>query len=318
MELHPDVKCRDCRKGVVMSTAAVIPTRNRCELLAGALDSVAAQTLPVTEIIVVDDGSSDSTASMLASRAQRDPRITVLRNERSVGAAAARNVGVARALSDWIAFLDCDDSWSPHKHERQFEALTRNPEAIACFSGYRMVFSDRIHSVGGRVSFSEDELRAANVIGTTSSAMIRREKFLEVGGFDPNLPSCQDWDLWLRLNAMGEFAIVPECLVDFNQGSPNRISRDLDAVIEGHKVVFGRALTGVSTPGRRRKIRAGHYRRLSHIYTVDIPRPMRALGHSLLANLQWPDATSRKRLWEAARHAASPLKRGAAAFFAAR
>ena len=107
--------------------SAVIPTRNRPELLRRSLASVAAQTYPELEVVVVVDGPDERTTELLAAWSDRP--LTVVVNERSLGGGEARNVGVRAARGRWIAFLDDDDEWMPRKLETQMADLLALPEA---------------------------------------------------------------------------------------------------------------------------------------------------------------------------------------------
>ena len=102
--------------------SVVIPTHNRSALLSRTLASALAQRGVEMRVIVVDDGSRDETAAMLARVG--DPRLTILRHEQARGVSAARNAGIAAATGEWVAFLDDDDLWSPTKLAEQVSAAT--------------------------------------------------------------------------------------------------------------------------------------------------------------------------------------------------
>jgi glycosyltransferase involved in cell wall biosynthesis len=231
-------------KGRIVSISVVIPTFNREMLLRRAISSALEQTLPIKELIVVDDGSTDRTQELLSDIASIDPRVKVLMRQRG-GANRARNAGANLAEGDWIAFLDSDDFWEQNKLDLQVQALQKNPAAVASFTGLKRIGHD-----AGKVFLppahpSLLDLRAANVLSTTSSAVVKASVFHEVGGFDADLPSCQDWDLWFRLRLKGEFAVVREPLVIYDAGPHARISSDLSKVIAGHNIVFERVLQGI-------------------------------------------------------------------------
>jgi glycosyltransferase involved in cell wall biosynthesis len=214
-------------------------------LLERAISSVLRQSLPVKELIVVDDGSVDGTHELLSRMASRDDRIRVLSQQRG-GANRARNAGAHLAVSDWIAFLDSDDVWEEDKLMLQLCALNEHPSAVASFTGLRRIGHDAGKVFLPPSSPSLLDLRAANVLSTTSSAVVKSSVFREVGGFDADLPSCQDWDLWFRLRLKGEFAVIRQPLVIYDAGPHARISSDLSKVIDGHNIVFKRVLQGVS------------------------------------------------------------------------
>lgn len=235
----------------------VIPTYNRADLLPLAIASIQAQTVPVSRIFVVDDGSTDSTVEWVRQEALRDPRIELIEKKHG-GANRARNAGIARTEAEWIAFLDSDDAWEPEKLERQFALLERNPDLIGLFSGFRLVGGaiERVHIP--RDNPSVHDLRCSNALGSTSAAVLKASAVRAVGGFDPSLPSCQDWDLWFRIRREGPLGVAREPLVRFNSGPHDRITTNMDKVLAGHRAIFARLLEDVASPSERATIRAGH------------------------------------------------------------
>lgn len=264
-----------------MTSAVVIPTKNRARLLGRAVESALRQTLPVEEVIVVDDGSTDETPELLGVLARADSRVRTIRLDQSIGAAAARNRGVAATKADWICFLDSDDFWEPEKHRAQADAMTATDRGAASFTGLRYASEERSFDVLPPSTVSALELRSGNVVGSTSSAMVRREAFEAVGGFDPGLPSCQDWDLWMKLRQWGDFAMVRAPLVTFTLDSNGRISRNREAVFTGHRIVFERALQGLDDHRERARVRARHEYRLAQILLDDMDEPAKAAAAAL-------------------------------------
>ncbi|MDA8018756.1 MAG: glycosyltransferase [Thermoanaerobaculia bacterium] len=203
--------------------SVVIPTWNRGDRLIGAVESVLQQTSSPREVIVVDDGSTDDTLSRLAR--VEDVRLRVVETERA-GVSAARNRGVAVASGRWIAFLDSDDLWQPTKLERQVAEARR--------SGLLLVHSDEIwirrgvrvnpklyhQKRGGRI-FVHCLPRCCI---SPSAALLRRDLFESLGGFDESLPACEDYDLWLRLCARRDVAYVDEKLVIKHGGHDDQLS----------------------------------------------------------------------------------------------
>ena len=111
-----------------ISISVIIPTYNRFVALQNALASVYAQTLPPSEVIVVDDGSTDGTAEMVR-REYPDVKLLIQNNQ---GVSAARNTAIQVAEGDWIALLDSDDEWLPKKLETQMAALEKAPQVALC------------------------------------------------------------------------------------------------------------------------------------------------------------------------------------------
>jgi glycosyltransferase involved in cell wall biosynthesis len=215
--------------------SVVIPAYNRAASIADAIHSVLGQTLPPTEIVVVDDGSADGTAA--AVEAIADPRIRLVRQANG-GSSAARNAGIAEARCEWIAFQDSDDEWLPRKLERQFQALAEAPpDAVAVYCG--MVIVGTLDGGEGRQSISyhpgpEQQTVAGDLTSallrtsliSTQTLVARRALLQQVGGFDTRLKAVEDWELAIRLSRHGPIAFVDAPLV-LQSFSPNSLTRDI-------------------------------------------------------------------------------------------
>jgi glycosyltransferase involved in cell wall biosynthesis len=205
--------------------SAIVPTFDRAPRLARALDSILAQTRPADELIVVDDGSTDGTRELIA---ERFPAVRYLRQENQ-GVSAARNLGIAAALGDWIALLDSDDEWRPEKLERQLLALAG--------SGAKICHTDEIWIRGGRrVNPGRRYARRSGRIFrdclplcaiSPSSVLIHRTVFAAAGTFDEQLPACEDYDLWLRICSCFPVLLVDEPLVIRHGGRADQLSRSV-------------------------------------------------------------------------------------------
>jgi glycosyltransferase involved in cell wall biosynthesis len=219
------------------SVTVVVPTRNRWPLLSRALASVLVQDASL-EVVVVDDGSSDETPAELAR--VRDRRVQVIRHASPQGVARARNAGLAAAQGTWVAFLDDDDLWAPHKLSAQLAAAGRT--AAFVYAGAVVIDGDgavkRLSTIP-----SPDELDrtllGSNVVGTPSSVLARRATLERVGGFDERLAVLADWDLWLRIVAVGQAAAVFEPLIAYVEHTQN-MTLSLLADIEGERRYMGR------------------------------------------------------------------------------
>lgn len=270
------------------SVAVVIPTYNRSSLLKRAIETARSQTYPVSEIIVVDDGSQDDTPQVVTAIAASDSRVQLIR-QTNAGANAARNAGIAKARSSWIAFLDSDDQWLPRKVERQIEAAIET-DRDAVFTSAIGVDGDRkLYDFATPVEVSLEEICTRNSLGTTSVLMAKKSLLQAVGSFDSSLPSCQDWDLYIKLRQRTDFAIVPEQLVLYEDGPHERISNNKDRVVAGHKAVFSRAVSALGGPGRARTQRAHHHLMLAKIRGED---KRRFALHVTAAALLAPDGKS--------------------------
>lgn len=205
------------------SVAVIIPTYNRRPVLPRALDSVLAQTLPASEVIVIDDGSTDATESLVAGY----PDVIYFRQPNR-GVSAARNAGIAAASSEWVAFLDSDDEWLPDKLQKQLSASEHNPQ-------YPLIHSDEIWIRDGvRVNQMDKHTKAGGMIFerclplcaiSPSAALVRRSLLQELGGFNETLPACEDYDLWLRICAQHPVLYVDEPLLNKYGGHADQLSR---------------------------------------------------------------------------------------------
>ncbi len=206
------------------TVSVIIPTRNRSAFLRRALTSVTAQTWRPSEIIVVDDGSTDDTSRWLPPEF---PDVHYVQQSHC-GVSAARNRGVKEASGEWIAFLDSDDAWLPAKLERQLESLHAHPEHALCHTdeiwmrrGRRVNPKDRHAKAGG---FIFQRCLPLCVI-SPSSVMLRRSFLKDMGGFDETLPVCEDYDLWLRICSRHPVLYLDERLVIKHGGHSDQLSR---------------------------------------------------------------------------------------------
>jgi glycosyltransferase involved in cell wall biosynthesis len=193
------------------AVSVVLPTHNRLATLSRAVASVLQQSMGDLELIVVDDGSEDSTAAWLAE--QSDTRLRVIRSAERQGAARARNRGIASARAELIAFQDSDDEWAPGKLACQLALLQAGGESLGWVGGaYRV--ADRIvrsASLEAGVGYEAELLRGAPFV--TPTWLVRRRCIEAVGSFDENLPCLEDWDLIFRLADQCRFRAVPEVVL---------------------------------------------------------------------------------------------------------
>ena len=215
------------------SVSVVIPTNRGGPYLAEAAASVAAQTVRVAEVILVDDGSA---APGLADTAE-DLGIAYVRQEAS-GLSVARNTGARRATGEWIAFLDDDDVWHPDRIERQLDALEAHPEAIACAAGgWYMDAAGTPFGDGwvARPASAGDMLSGIAPFPRITTLLIRRDSYLVVGGCDPAAEPSEDNDLIMRLLQVGDFTAVDAPLVGYRRHSSNVTARNLRGRSASHR-----------------------------------------------------------------------------------
>jgi glycosyltransferase involved in cell wall biosynthesis len=203
--------------------SVVVPTFERVEFLARAIESVLAQTCRDLEVVVVDDGPSEPIAALV--RAHPDGRVRLVRHDRNRGVAAARNTGIAAAAGMFVGFLDDDDLWLPAKLERQLQVIEeRNADVV-----HTLVY---VTDADGNV-YEEPTQRGFRLFRQVAAAgypydlllrrssffintfVVRRERLESIGGFDESLASVDDLDLVHRLRRGNEFHLVDEPLVKY-------------------------------------------------------------------------------------------------------
>ena len=223
--------------------SGTIPTYRRPELLPRAIASVLCQTFEDFELLIIDDASQDTTGQVVKSIS--DERIRYCRNEINKGGAASRNRGIREAQSSYIAFLDDDDEWLPEKLELQVALLDQSPPEVGgIYTGYERIMSITGESLGktlptkrGDLSY---ELLLSNPLAGPSALLLRKECFEVSGLFDEELPSYQDYDLWIRISKAFEFDYVKEVLYRYYVHdnkiwtNPQALSKGLDIMANKH------------------------------------------------------------------------------------
>jgi glycosyltransferase involved in cell wall biosynthesis len=209
--------------------SVIIPLYNSEKTIRQTIESVLNQTFDDFELIVVDDGSTDSSLAIVCSIT--DPRLKVF-SYPNAGACVARNRGFTHATGEFIAFLDADDQWTVDKLADQLAALRANPEAAVAYSWTTYVSeSGKVIHTGHRVTVSDrqsayTQLLIFNFLENGSNPLIQRSALAEVGGFDESLQGSQDRDLYLRLAARYAFATVPKQQILYRMSS-NSISANI-------------------------------------------------------------------------------------------
>jgi glycosyltransferase involved in cell wall biosynthesis len=222
----------------------IIPCFNAARTLFRTLASVRTQTYRNLDIIIVDDGSTDSTAAIATEFAASDHRVRVLKQPNS-GVASARNLGIANALGEFIAPLDADDLWSPQKIELQLRKIQEDAAIGLVYAWFENINDDdEIFHGGFRYHIEGHVLRELcrlDFIGNGSNAMMRAAAVRAVGGYDASLRAqsaegCEDWKLALRLAETCKFAVVPKILIGYRHSAGNMSNR-IRQMIKSAKLV---------------------------------------------------------------------------------
>ncbi len=194
--------------------SAIVPTYNRADSLPTALRSIYAQEGAGVhfdvEIFVVDDASTDATPDLIGEH----PAVRHIRLPVNRGVSAARNAGIRASRGRYVAFLDDDDIWLPHKLLQQVRALEAHPEAAVVYSPYLIRFPGQtelvsIHNDAPSGLIFREMLLRGNQCGAPIATLVRRDAFDGAGAFDEGVPTGEDYDMWLRLAFRFPFVFVP-------------------------------------------------------------------------------------------------------------
>lgn len=202
--------------------SAVVPAYNAGRFIHDAVSSILSQDLPASEVIVVNDGSSDNTMEVLATFGDK---IKVIDIENS-GPSTARNLGINAASCEWIAFLDADDRWRQNHLGEIAKVIRRNQSVTMLYTDANMI--DEEGRVMKRYSVTrpgDDPFRTFLVTHSipTPSVVVKKSALIEIGGFLEGLRSGQDWDVWLRLSRAGVVVHVPQITVEVRKNPAGTI-----------------------------------------------------------------------------------------------
>ena len=219
----------------------VTATYNRAYILPEAIKSVRNQSFENWEHIIVDDGSADDTADVVAGYMKTDSRIKYIKLEKNVGQGEALNVGIKQSKAPLVAFLDSDDELHPEYLKKQIAFFQRNPEMGLCYVGADYFTNNKhTHTVHPQVSGNLEKFLFTNLKGLGSSSSITVQKFVfeKVGCFDTKMPSQKDLDFLVRVARFFPIGYLSGCNTKMRSDSDNRISDNARSVIEGEVMFF--------------------------------------------------------------------------------
>ena len=265
--------------------SVVIASYNMGRYLGEALDSVLAQDYRPLEVIVVDDGSTDDTASVLA-RYEGHEALQVVR-QANAGQTSAKNRGLAEAVGQYVAFCDADNVWMPGKLTRQVGLIEAQDQVAVVYGDVALIDgagnllpTPAVKRYSGRIT---RPLLFDNFV-TFNTTLVRRAAVVEFGGFDPALRMAIDYDLWLRLSTKYEFRYVPETFVKYRVWD-GQMSRDLEGRFENAFAMMERFFA-------------------AHPEAVSKRDRREAWAHSLVSRARWRDRDGRRgAAWSDVRHA---------------
>ena len=205
--------------------SVIIPTHNRAWSIRRAIESVLSQSFEDFELLIVDDGSTDQTQDIL--KTFKDFRIQVIKLKKGQGVSKARNEGIAQAQGEWLAFLDSDDEWLPHKLKAQWDYVSLRPKI-------KVVHGEEVWIRRGvRVNPKKKHTKPKGWIFqrclplcaiSPSTVMIHRTVLQKVGAFDPEMIVCEDYDLWLRITPFYEVGLLEVPIIKKYGGHEDQLS----------------------------------------------------------------------------------------------
>lgn len=255
---------------------------------------------PGTEVVVVDDNSDPDEAHRIAEFMAQVPNGVLIRSDESIGAPRARNLAAENAKGNVLAFLDSDDWWLPGRLAPHLQGL-RHPRYSLSYNRTRLTLPSgkagpRMlgYPAPKRLSL-ETAITAWNFVGGSSSVCVARDAFERVGGFDPQMPSCQDWELWHRLAGVGEFLFVPVGSTVMDIGRHERITTNNDRAWAGHDLMEQKAKALDVSPRDKRIIHAYHQLSKAEI-AARFGQPRRSFAHLWESLRSYP---TRQASWRA-------------------
>jgi len=253
-----------------VSVSVIIPTYNIAKYISKSIDSVIAQTLQASEILIVDDGSTDETRAVVLAR--NDPRIRYIQAPHG-GCAAARNRGIELASGDYLAFLDADDLWRPTMLEKQVAVMQHNRDLICCFTNFVRFVADTGETLPEQFEFYP-ELAALPFVasGCDDAFIVEGDAFVQFIGFEEipafmqcilfrramiagmrlneSLQRCQDLEFVARVFMCGKVAFNREVLTDVRRHDTNT-TKDISLMALDKLWALLPLQLAVDTPDRR-------------------------------------------------------------------
>lgn len=210
---------------VAQLLSVVLPTHDRADWLPWAATSILSQSVDHLELIIVDDASTDGTQEV-TDRLSDDARVRVVRNASSLGPGGSRNQGIAAAEGELLAFCDDDDAWLPGAAAVAVDEFDRHPDLGTLSSWHQVIHEEtgRNAVYRGPLHYGAEQLLWFNLVALPFG-VVRRSIFPGGVTVDSDLPSCEDWDLWLRCARLGPIRTVPRVLYAYHQHHRTRVTR---------------------------------------------------------------------------------------------
>ena len=214
--------------------SVVIPTYNRQKTLEASIRSVTSQTYDDIEVLVVDDGSSDGSHELVQQMQRNDSRIRYMKNTMGKGVAGARNTGIRASRGEFIAFNDSDDYFRSDKICKQ---LSKIQTADFCYGRFKKIVDEKSYMIFPPYNTNDlngdiyKRLLKNNMVGCPT-LMVRHDFLDQIGGFDPEFPALEDYDLALRLAKRGTAVFIEDIILDSDNsagGISSNVGNDMAA-----------------------------------------------------------------------------------------
>lgn len=221
--------------------SVIIPAYNAAAFIDRTLRSVLNQTYRHIEVLVVDDGSTDQTAEIVATFIKQDDRMRSLSQPNS-GVAVARNLAITHAKGEFIAPIDADDIWYPENIEKQVQCMIQGGNSVGLVYSWSVDIDESDALLGSfRASEIEGHVYATlichNFLGNGSATMMRRSFLEQVGDYNGTVSPCEDWDLYIRIAERYDFRVVPVFLIGYRK-LPTSHSSDYSKMARAHGLIM--------------------------------------------------------------------------------
>lgn len=221
------------------TVSVIIPTYNHAYLIARSIQSVLNQTFQDFELIIVDDGSTDDTESLVNSYSSK--KIKYVRHQKNQGAAPARNTGIRLAKGDYIALLDDDDEWMPEILEKQMKVYYTAPmEVGVVYTRYIIYDSLGDYLSPLKVAKKEGDLFKQILYKNHvrfQSSLIKRECFSKVGLISESILYARDWEVFLRISQHWQFLYIDEPLAIMYEQPEGRLSKLERSIVDTQRIL---------------------------------------------------------------------------------
>ncbi|MBX4152344.1 glycosyltransferase family 2 protein [Paenibacillus lautus] len=218
--------------------SVLMPVYNRQNSVKRSVKSILDQSYTKFELIIIDDASTDQTSEII--KTINDDRIIYVKLDKNVGAACARNEGIKKARSNWLAFHDSDDLWEPSKLEKQVQLIDESIPTIIFTSFIRHKRGNHEYIPSSRMIEKEGDMHRNLLLGNFIAAptvLLHKECLLTSGCFNENMPRFQDWELWIRLSRQYSIIWIDEPLVQVYY-TENSISSNESKLITAYDLLW--------------------------------------------------------------------------------